>query len=151
MATGGNWSLGNGITTRVDALREELEFRSVKDPGSLSAEEEAVLAMTETERVERCVKLLNMTLESGNSLSLQTQHFSAALAKTEQDKRHGVGGVGELSRDNKVNPQPRGSRQERAAQVSRWWKATQLVKLRTIGRTCIRRGAALEAEAEAND
>ena len=50
-----------------------------------------------------------MTLESGNSLSLQTQHFSAALAKTEQDKRHGVGGVGELSRDNKVNLQPRGS------------------------------------------
>ncbi len=42
---GGNWSLGNGISQRVDALREELVFRSETDPTSLSADEKAVLAM----------------------------------------------------------------------------------------------------------
>jgi hypothetical protein len=97
MADGRSWSLGIGITARVDALKDELKFRYEKDPACLSPAEREVHEMSHLERYERCVKLLNATLESGDALSLQSQKFSEALTATKQDRSHGGGGVGEMS------------------------------------------------------
>jgi hypothetical protein len=103
MADGGSWSLGKGITARVDALKDELKFRYDKDPACLSAAERAVHEMSHKERYERCVRLMNATLESGNALSLQSQRFSEALTATDQDKSHGRGGVGEMSQKGQAS------------------------------------------------